>query len=574
MQRTRWLRGLRADWHENFGLVGLALLVGSSAGLVAVGFRYLIFGIQNLALFGRLSVVASDPTDNTLGAWIVVVPAAGGLVVGLLTFSLATEARGHGVPEVMEAIAIHGGHLRARLIGIKSLASAITIGTGGSAGREGPIVQIGSALGATVGRLFGLQPYMTKVLVACGATAGIAATFNTPIGGVLFSIELILLELKTRSFIPLVIASVLGTVVSRFFLGRHPAFIVPDYEFEHGVELFFYMGLGLLAGLAAVAMIALLYKTEDVFTNLALPPYLRPALGGLALGVIALRFPQILGVGYETVIAVLQENYAGPMLVGLMALKIVAVSLTLGSGGSGGVFAPSLFVGATLGGSFGAFVHHLFPAYTASPGAYALVGMAAVFAGAGRATLTGIIILFEMTQDYHIILPLMFACVVSDLVAWTMHPESIYTEKLKRRGVEVVLDIGVEEMARVRVGEVMDHRVETVEERASIREAYDKTLATGRKALAVVNGDGELTGIVTHLELSRAFKRDETERSMYQFATRELITAYPNQNLSEVIDHFYEIEQVPVVDPRDPKRLLGMLRRLDLLKAHGKKVIS
>ncbi|MFQ5790497.1 MAG: chloride channel protein, partial [Acidobacteriota bacterium] len=452
--------------------------------------------------------------------------------------------------------------------GVKGLASAVTIGTGGSAGREGPIVQIGSSLGSTVARLFHLPPYMTKVLVACGASGGIAATFNTPIAGVLFSIELILLELKTRSFIPLVIASVSATAVSRIFLGRHPAFIVPEYGYQHTAELLFYLLLGVLSGLVAVTIIVVLYKTEDLFARPLIPPYLRPVLGGLVLGTIAFFFPQILGVGYETVSAVLQENYSGPMLLGLMGLKILGLSFTLGSGGSGGVFAPSLFVGATLGGSFGALVHYLFPAYTATYGAYALVGMAAVFAGASRATLTAIIILFEMTQDYRIILPLMFACVVSDLVAWTLAPDSIYTRKLTRRGIRVVQDMEVDVLARVHVGEVMDREVETVAETALVREAYDKTLASGRKALPVVNKHRELTGLITHLDLSRAFKSNEMDRPVSEFAARELVTAYPEQTLYEVIDKFSQVRQLPVVDRRNHKHLLGMLTRADFLKLH------
>jgi len=566
-QRKPWLRNFRLDWQENIRLSLLALLVGTTAGFVAIGFRYLIFAVQNLALFGRGSLGPSAPLDHTIGHWILLVPAAGGLVVGLLTYFLAPEARGHGVPEVMEAVTLHEGRLRTRLLGVKSLASAVTIGTGGSAGREGPIVQIGSSAGSTIAGLFHLSPYMKKVLVACGASGGIAATFNTPIGGVLFSIELILLELKTRSFVPLVIASVFATVVSRIFLGRHPAFAVPPYGFEHTVELLFYLLLGVLAGLAAVALIVVLYKMEDIFARLPGPSYLRPVLGGLLVGAVALVFPQILGIGYETVSAVLQENYTGPMLIGLVGLKILAVSLTLGSGGSGGVFAPSLFVGATLGGAFGAFVHHLFPASTATYGAYALVGMAAVFAGAGRATMTSIIILFEMTQDYRIILPLMFACVVSHLVAWTLHADSIYTKKLTRRGVRVVQDLEVDVLARVRVREVMDREVETVAETASIRDAYDKTLASGRKALPVVNEHGELTGIITHFDLSHAFQRHEVNRPVSEFASRQLVTAYPEQTLYEVFHKFSQVRQLPVVDRRNRKHLLGMLSRADLLKA-------
>jgi CIC family chloride channel protein len=564
-----FLRGFRLDWRDNLRLNLLAMIVGVAAGFVAIGFRYLIFGIRNLALFGQLSLAETSPLEHTLNGWIVVVPAAGGLLVGLLTSYFASEARGHGVPEVMEAIAVHGGRLRKRLVGVKALASAITIGTGGSAGREGPIVQIGSSLGSTFALWFSLPSYMAKILVACGASAGVAATFNTPIAGVLFSIELILLELKTRSFIPLVISSVFATVVSRIFLGQYPAFIVPQYGFEHEVELVFYLVLGVLAGLVAVAMIYALYKMEDLFALLPGPSYLRPVVGGLALGVMALYFPQVLGVGYETVDAVLHESYAGHTLIALVGLKILAVSLTLGSGGSGGVFAPSLFVGAMLGGAYGSLVHQLFPAYTATYGAYALVGMAAVFAGAGRATLTSIIILFEMTQDYDIILPLMFACVVSDLVAWIVQRDSIYTRKLTRRGVQVVQDMEVDVLARMHVGEVMESRVDVVLETATVRDAYEKAMDSGQRALPVLNERRELIGIITQTDLSQAFEANEKDRLVGEYATREVITTYPEQSLSEAVVKFAEVNQMPVVQRLNRRRLLGLLNRKDLLKVRG-----
>lgn len=564
-----WLYGFRLDWQENVRLNLLALLVGVAAGFVAIGFRYLILGIQNLALFGTLSMSRTDPTTHALGGWIVLVPAAGGLVVGLLTSFLASEARGHGVPEVMEAIALHGGRLRRRLVGVKALASAVTIGTGGSAGREGPIVQIGSALGATIASAFRLPTSMTKVLVACGASGGIAATFNTPIGGVLFSIELILMELKTRSFVPLVMASVFATIVSRIFLGQYPAFIVPQYGFAHAVELVFYLILGVLAGVVAVGMVFALYRAEDLFDRLPVPPYLRPVAGGLLLGATAFFFPQILGVGYETIDAVLHEGHVGHMLLALMVLKILALSLTLGSGGSGGVFAPSLFVGACLGGAFGTLVHYLFPASTATSGAYAIVGMAAVFSGAGRATLTSIIILFEMTRDYRIILPLMFACVVADLVAWLLHPDSIYTKKLSRRGVRVVQDMEVDRLSRMYVRDVMERGVETVEETATVREAHDKALDSERRALPVVNEREELVGIITQTDFGRAFEAGQTDQPVSAYATYDVITTHPEESLAEAVVKFSEVNQIPVVDRWNRASLLGLLTRKDLLKLRG-----
>jgi CIC family chloride channel protein len=561
-----WLYGFRLDWQEMVRLNLLALLVGVLAGFVAVGFRYLIFGIQNLALFGSASLSASDPTSHTREGWIIVVPAVGGLLVGLMTVYLAAEARGHGVPEVMEAIVLHGGRLRGRLVAVKALASAVTIGTGGSAGREGPIVQIGSSLGSTLSRWFSLPTSMTKVLVACGASGGIAATFNTPIAGVLFSIELILLELKTRSFVPLLVASVFATVVSRIFLGQYPAFLVPAYGFAHTVELLFYLVLGVLAGVVGVGMAFALYRMEDLFDRLPGPPYLRPVAGGLVLGSIALSFPQVLGVGYETITAVLQERYAGPVLVALVVVKILAVSVTLGSGGSGGVFAPSLFVGAALGGAFGTLVHHLFPAATATSGAYALVGMAAVFSGAGRATLTSIIILFEMTRDYRIILPLMFACAVADLVAWILHPDSIYTKKLSRRGVRIVQDMEVDVLSRMYVKDVMEPTVETIPETATVAEAHDKALDSECRALPVMDAGQELVGIITQTDFGRAFEAGETDKPVIAYASRDLITTYPEQSLSEAVPKFSDANQIPVVDRRNPRSLLGLLTRKDLLK--------
>lgn len=546
--------------------------MGTAAGFAAVAFHALIPFIQNAAYFGTLSSASSSLLDRPFTWWVVLVPAAGGLAAGILTHFVASEARGHGVPVVMEATAMHDGRIRARVMGVQALASGITIGTGGSAGREGPIVQIGASGGSTLARLFRLPPYMTKILVACGAAGGIAATFNTPIGGVLFAIEVVLLELKTRSFIPLVVASVFATIVSRLFLGRRPAFDVPPYAFQHPVELLFYLLLGVCAGLVAVFFINTLYRLEDWFEGSRIPVVIRPALGGLAVGALALGLPQILGVGYDTVSAILQQHYAGPLLIGLVAAKIVAVSLTLGSGGSGGVFAPSLFLGASLGGAFGALMHQLAPSVTASPGAYALVGMAAVFAGTSRATLTAIIILFEMTQDYQIILPLMFGCVVSDLVAYTVEPDSIYTRKLRLRGIHIVQDLEPDALARIRVTDVMTREYETVLETDTVKTVFDRLLAAGRRALPVVDAHQQLAGIVTHLDVSRAFQEGREDEVVSAIAHRELVTAWPDQRLRDVIGEFTEFGQLPVVDRLNPRQLLGVLTRADLLKAQPPEV--
>jgi CIC family chloride channel protein len=561
------LGGFRLGWREDIRLTVLAVIVGTASGLAAVGFRALILVIQNGVYLHHWGVREGVLSAGPLPWWTILVPAAGGAIAGLLTTYVASEARGHGVPVVMESVALHGGFLRGRLVAVQALASGVTIGTGGSAGREGPIVQIGAAAGSALARALSLPGYMVKILLACGSAAGIAATFNTPIAGVLFAIEIVLLELKTRSFIPLVVASVFGTVVSRIFLGRHPAFAVPPYDFVRPAELLLYLLLGVAAGLVAVAFINVLSRVEHAYERLPVPDWAKPATGGLLVGAIGLMMPEVLGVGYGTVGGVLAGGGAAAYLLLLAGMKIAAVSLTLGSGGSGGVFAPSLFIGAMLGGAFGGLVHAIAPGFAAAPGAYALVGMAAVFAGSSRATLTAIIILFELTQDYHIILPLMFACVVSNLVAWVIEPDSIYTRRLRERGVHVVQDLEPDVLARTRVRDVMTRQPETVHEDDSVRQAYDLILSTGRDALPVLDTHGGLEGIVTHLALSRAFSRGEQDRPVGEVAERDTGRVHPDRLLFQVVGDVERFGHLVVVDPADPRRLVGVLSGPDLLKA-------
>ncbi len=357
-----------------------------------------------------------------------------------MTYYLAREAKGHGVPEVMLAVATFGGKIRARVAVVKSLASAVCIGSGGSAGREGPIVQIGSSLGSSLGQLLRLPESRIRLLVACGAAGGISATFNAPIAGVLFAMEVILREFTANSFAFVVFSSVTACAVSRSLLGNYPSFLIPEYRLVSVWELPLYLGLGLLAGIVSVGFIKSLYGVEDIFERWHFREYLKPVAGGLAIGVMGVFFPQVFGVGYGP------QPTGGPggldlVLVGkiglgmaalLCVLKVLATSFTIGSGGSGGVFAPSLFIGAMLGGAVGQVVHGLWPGMTAGPGAYAVVGMGAVFAGAARAPITAVIILFEMTGDYRIILPLMTAVVGASLLAQHLSRDTIYTLKIRR----------------------------------------------------------------------------------------------------------------------------------------------
>ncbi|MBI2202095.1 MAG: chloride channel protein, partial [Armatimonadetes bacterium] len=359
-------------------LVFLSLCIGVGAGFGGYGFRWLIGFVQNGFWKQGASLVPWAALSTVL------IPAVGGALVGPLVYFLARETKGHGVPEVMLAVAEEQGRMRFRVVFVKALASALCIGTGGSAGREGPIVQIGAALGSTLGQLTKVPVEILRTLVAAGAAGGISATFNAPIAGVFFSLEVILRDFSARAFSLVVLASVTATVISRALLGQNPAFFVPPYELLSPWELLLYAGLGVLTALVAKAFTWSLYRCEDLFEAWRFPEYLKPVAGGLCVGAIGLAFPQVFGVGYETLEVALRGHLAPVLMGALLVAKIAATSLTLGSGGSGGIFSPTLFLGAMLGGALGSFFHSLFPVITAPSGAYALVGMAAVFAGAAQ----------------------------------------------------------------------------------------------------------------------------------------------------------------------------------------------
>jgi CIC family chloride channel protein len=563
----------------------LAVATGIACGLIAIGFRYLIFGTHGLFQLQELI-----QGENPWGYWyIIFIPMIGGLIVGLLIHFFAREAKGHGVPEVMEAVAVKSGRMRPRLVGVKALASAITIGSGGSAGREGPIVVMGSATGSSIAQGLRLSPYQTKVLLACGAAGGISATFNTPIAGVLFALELIITEFKTRSFIPIVISSVFGTVVSRAMLallGVHETFIfeVPHYSLVTPWELLFYLILGLLAGLIAIIYIKSLYSVEDAFEKIKMPAYFKPMLGGLCIGVIGFLIllstqdANVFGVGYGSIETLLNNNIMIgnrifiEMIIALVFLKIVATSLTIGSGGSGGVFAPSLFIGAMLGGAFGFFIHGYFPSITAGYEAYALVGMAAVFAGSSRATLTAIVIIFEMTGDYAIILPLMFSCVIADAVGAYWLKDSIYTCKLRRRGIRIQHGRDINLMEAITVQEAMTSGVQTVQENLKISQLAKLMQDTGHMAYPVMDSQYRLIGIVTHSDVRVALRKGQHDHPVQEIETTKLITVSPENTLNEALMKIgdSEINHLPVVAADNPKKLVGFLTKGDILRAYRK----
>ncbi len=560
-------------------MVLVAIVIGLIGGYGAVGFRLLIVELQK-GIWRPEGPIhdAGGLLDWIRGLpwwWVVGAPALGGLLVGWIVETFAREARGHGVPEVMEAVALRHGRIRPRVVVAKTVASGVCIASGGSVGREGPIVQIGSAIGSTVGQFLQVSPRRLRTLVGCGAAAGVAATFNAPVAGALFAVEVILGDFGVPQFSPIVIASVVATVVSRQHLGDLPAFEIPHYSLEHPGELVAYAVLGLLAGLVAIAFTRSLHASEDLFEKLPLPAAAKAMLGGAAVGGIALLAPEVLGVGYEAMNHALTAAPAASLLVGLLLAKILAVSLTIGSGGSGGVFAPSLFLGATLGGAVGAVVQAWFPG-AAPPGAYALVGMGAVVAAATHAPITAIMILFELTTDYKIILPLMISCIVGTLVMSRLHGESIYTVKLRRRGVNIRAGQDVDLLRRIPVREVMREDFAAAAPHDALLPLLQRLYHGGENCVYVAAADGRLSGVIALQQIRTVLEDLGVVQGLLvaeDVAAVEWPAARAEETLDQVLkrlDQGYR-DELPVLDGG---RLVGVVHVSDVLDRYRREVFK
>ena len=577
---------------ETAVLLVTAVTVGAGTGLGAVFFIQLIAFIQSL--FFQSGAILLGFMGRGL---FILAPLIGGLLAGPIIHYFAQEAKGHGVPEVMQAIALRGGRIRPRVAVAKVVASALCIGSGGSAGREGPIVQVGAALGSTIGQWLRLSEGRIRNLVACGAAAGIAATFNAPIAGVIFAMEIILGELHLGDLGSVVISSVTASTLARVFLGDQPAFAIPRYAMKTPWEVLLYVVLGLFSAFVAVGFIRLLYWFEDRFDAWRFPGALKPAVGGLLLGGLAFGYPIVLSMGlvpqeeallglplsanvphiFGSGFAVIEGALLGQLSFGLLLvlvfLKPLATSFTLGSGNSGGVFAPSLFTGAALGGAFGLVVEYFAPGATAGPGAFAIVGMAAVFAGAARAPFTAILIVFEMTNDYRMIVPLMASVIASLLVAERLHRESIYTLKLTRRGIHLRRGRDVDVMESVRADEVMVRQPITVPVDLPVSLLAGEFLRTGRHGFPVMSEGGSLYGVVSLEDYRRAIaeNRDSPDQlAVGDIATRDVVTVFPDESVGTALRRMAprDLSRLPVVARDDPRRLLGVVRRNDIVRAY------
>ena len=569
---------------ETVFMVAMAIAIGLLAGFGAVGIQWCIRFFQH-QFWGAEEfppeLLASIP-------WYmkILIPTVGSLLVGAIVYFFAREAKGHGVPEVMQAIAVRNGVIRPRVALVKLLASSLYIGAGGSVGREGPVIQIGSAIGSTLGQLFRLNPQRVKIFVACGASAGIAAAFNAPIGGALFSVEVILGDFAVSQFSPIVISAVVATVVSRSMIGDFPAFLVPHYELVSPVELIFYAGLGLLIGLTALLYIRVLYRFEDFFDDLPIHDILKTVIGGGVIGCVGIFVPQIFGVGYHATNAVLHHETISPFgpdllwlfLILLTLVKIFATSVSLGSGGSGGVFAPALFIGAMTGGAFGEVIHNYFPTMSAHSGPYALVGMAALVASSTHAPITAILIIFEMTNDYKIILPLMISCVIATLLTTRLQKESIYSLKLLRRGIDLFGNREVNILRSLKVQDILRTDPVVIPASMPLSRLIDTFLGCHYNQLFVVDRNERLIGRITLSEVRKLIQDQEYLADIviaHDLINSQVVSIHSTDSLDQVMRIFgrHAVEELPVVKAGNGKSIMGLVSYRDVMEAYNRELI-
>jgi CIC family chloride channel protein len=567
----RTLLGLRSS---TGGLAVLAVAVGAGAGLGAIAFRWLIKTFTQI-LSGHADYSAAGHVGNShvefLGRFFVLLaPVAAGLLYGPLVSRFAPEARGHGVPEVMYAVARRGGKIAPKVAIVKSLASALCIGGGGSVGREGPIVQIGSALGSSLGGWVKVPEDRLRILVACGAAGGIAATFNAPLAGVFFAMELILLDFAAEAFGMVVLSSVTASVIGRAAFGDASFLHLPDFTVSHPQQYAAFALLGVLAGIVGVVFTRVLYKVEDACDlGWRGPDWARPAVGGLLLGALLLVLPEMYGVGYPVLGNGVYGAYTIGFVLVLMLGKMLATSLTIGIGGSGGVFAPSLFIGAMFGSAFGQAFGHLAPGAAGPSGAYALIGMGAVFAGAARAPITAVVIMYELTGDYAIILPLMMAIALASAVSKKMTRDTIYTLKLRRRGIDITAPAPGSLLPGLTVAHAELPAPAMLPSDTPLFRAADLIAASAHGALPVTDDNGVYLGTLsarTAAETLADGEHDDTPAGRLTHLPHPLTAA---TTLDDALDALVGADQgtgLPVLDP-DGTRVTGWITHQSVLTA-------
>jgi H+/Cl- antiporter ClcA len=566
----------RTGWFKEFGKAlepavvmtsALAIVVGLIGGLVAQGLLELIYLFTNIFFYGKLSFAITYPVHHHLGAWVILIPPIGGLLVGLMVHFWEPTLKGHGIPEAMEAVLVGKSLVRTRVGILKPLATAFAIGTGGPFGAEGPIIQTGAAFGSIFAQVTKLTPYQRRVLLASGAAAGMAATFVAPLAGILVAIELLLFEFRARSFIPVAISSAVATAVAVHFRGWAPLFPTPPFSLKSMQELWLFALMGLVMGLIGIAMIRVLFWLEDLFDNhFPLKPRLiwAPAFGALLLGIIGYFYPQIFGTGYDTIRDMLNDRLTTGTLLGVSLAKFWALVISLGSGTTGGVFAPSLIVGGGVGAVYAQAWHHFFPNFVSDPAFYALVAMGAVFGGIARAPFTSIVFLFELSRNPNALLPLVVCCVVSDGSVRLFSAESIMTGKLIKRGLIVRQDYSVPVLMRARIEQVMRKNFTMARPDDDVTTVIREVTPEAPGVILVVEENGNLAGIIEAHDL---LKGVDSNLKVRDITRQDYVVARPGQTVDEVSREMvlHNIENVVVVDHDGKTTPLGVARAADIL---------
>jgi len=547
----------------------MALIVGAISAVVAYILIWLIAVITNLAFYQRLSSVFQSPDQHRLGYFVIFVPAIGGLIIGLMARYGSEKIRGHGIPEALEAILFGRSQMSPKVAILKPISSAISIGTGGPFGAEGPIIMTGGAVGSLFAQLFHLSSAERRTLLVAGAAGGMSAIFASPVAAVLLAVELLLFEWRPRSFIPVAIAAASAFALRIPLLGAGPIFPIHPHTALGGEGLAFAFLVGVVAGLGSGLLTTLVYACEDLFAKLPIHWMWWPVIGGLCVGVGGLIEPRVLGVGYETIHGLLRGEIIGAALVGILIGKSIVWSIALGSGTSGGVLAPLLMMGGALGAVAARFIP------VGDVGLWALIGMAAMMGGTMRAPLTAMIFALELTQDFNLLPALLVGCVAAHGVTVLLLRRSILTEKVARRGYHIMREYTVDPLTTVRVGEVMDENVATIPAGMRVMELSDRIAQHDpqvgkRQGLPILDESGRLVGIITRGDVLRVLGQSaEGDATVLDAGSRDLIVAYPDEILYDAVTKMLRnnIGRLPVVSRQNSQRLIGYLGRANLMAA-------
>jgi H+/Cl- antiporter ClcA/predicted transcriptional regulator len=553
-------------------LSALSLVIGAIGALVAYGLIWLIAAMTNLAFYHRWSAAPAVPQGNHLGWWVVLVPVVGGIAIGLMARFGSEKIRGHGIPEALEAILLGRSRIDLKVALLKPLSAAISIGTGGPFGAEGPIIMTGGAFGSIFAQQFHLSAAERKTLLVAGAAAGMSAVFATPVAAVLLAVELLLFEWKPRSFIPVAVAAIVASVLRVPLLGAGPIFPVVAHAPLSGTELAIAAGLGVAAGFASGLLTMLVYACEDIFQKLPLHWMWWPAIGAVFVGVGGVIEPRVLGVGYNTIHSLLRGELVGAVVVGLLVAKALVWSIALGSGTSGGVLAPLLI----MGGALGAFAGSWIP--VGDVGLWALIGMAAMMGGTMRSPLTSMVFAVELTRDFNLFPGLLIGSVAALAVTVLLMRRSILTEKLARRGHHITREYSIDPFELARVRDVMDENVPSVSSSMKLSELADRIARNDsdlsrRQGTLIVDDQNRLVGIITRGDIVGALRQKQKEEmTVTEAGSTDLVTAFPDEPLHAALTKMLgrDIGRLPVVERNRPGRVIGYLGRAAILSARMK----